>query len=129
MGVDVFDAIAVKELFVKSIYNSGGTTFKTDLYAGTANGAAIMNEAATSTNPTLIPNRAHTNTGIGTAGGDALSLITGGIETIRTEDPADLAATETSMWLYDKDNDTLQQVTVGADDSGGAGFKLLRITN
>jgi hypothetical protein len=31
--------------------------------------------------------------------------------------------------LYDKDNGTIQQVSVGADDSGGAGYKVLRIAN
>lgn len=38
-------------------------------------------------------------------------------------------AAETSLWLYDKDNGALQRVSVGIDDSGGAGYKLLRIAN
>lgn len=41
----------------------------------------------------------------------------------------DCAAGETSLWLYDKDNDTLERVTVGAADSGGSGYKALRIPN
>jgi len=69
------------------------------------------------------------NTGMYWAAADNISFAAGGIETVRIEDPADLAATETGMWLYDADNGTLQQVTVGADDSGGSGFKLLRIAN
>lgn len=36
---------------------------------------------------------------------------------------------ETGLWLYDADNATLERVTVGAADSGGAGFKVLRIPN
>lgn len=36
---------------------------------------------------------------------------------------------ETALWLYDADNGTLERVTVGAADSGGVGFKCLRIPN
>lgn len=39
------------------------------------------------------------------------------------------AAGETSLYLYDADNDNLEPVTVGAADSGGTGFKVLRIPN
>lgn len=42
---------------------------------------------------------------------------------------ASATAGETDFLLYDVDNATLQRVTVGAADSGGAGFKLLRIPN
>lgn len=38
-------------------------------------------------------------------------------------------ATETAMLLYDVDTDLIQRVTVGANDSGGTGFRLLRIAN
>lgn len=38
-------------------------------------------------------------------------------------------ATHTSLMLYDVDNNTVERVTVGAADSGGAGFKVLRIPN
>ena len=38
-------------------------------------------------------------------------------------------AGETRFLLYDVDNGTLERVTVGAADSGGAGFKVLRIPN
>jgi hypothetical protein len=38
-------------------------------------------------------------------------------------------ATETYLMVYDVDNATLERVTVGAADSGGAGFKVLRIPN
>jgi len=94
-----------------------------------ANGAAIINEAASDTNPSLLANKSDLDTGIGHQAADNLSLVSGGIEAIRAEDPADLAATETSLWIYDLDNGAIQQVTVGIADSGGAGFKLLRIVN
>lgn len=38
-------------------------------------------------------------------------------------------ATQTALMLWDVDNATLERVTVGAADSGGAGFKVLRIPN
>jgi hypothetical protein len=38
-------------------------------------------------------------------------------------------ATHTSLLLYDVDNNTVERVTVGAADSGGSGFKVLRIPN
>lgn len=38
-------------------------------------------------------------------------------------------AGQTAMLLWDVDNATLERVTVGAADSGGVGFKLLRIPN
>lgn len=38
-------------------------------------------------------------------------------------------ATHTRFLVYDVDNATLERVTVGAADSGGAGFKVLRIPN
>ena len=42
---------------------------------------------------------------------------------------ATATAGQTALMLYDVDNNTLERVTVGAADSGGAGFKVLRIPN
>lgn len=97
--------------------------------AVTTGSGAIVNETPSATNPTLIPASGDYDTGIGRAAADQLSLVAGGLEGARVEDPADLAATETSLWIYDLDNAAIQQVTVGAADSGGAGFKVLRIPN
>lgn len=38
-------------------------------------------------------------------------------------------AGDTGLWLWDADNGQLERVTVGAADSGGSGFKVLRIAN
>jgi hypothetical protein len=38
-------------------------------------------------------------------------------------------AGNTPLFLYDPDNNTLQRVTLGAADSGGSGFRALRIPN
>jgi len=53
-----------------------------------AAGGALLNEAATSTNPTFIPNRTDTDTGIGSQGLDSLDLITGGVDAIRITEVA-----------------------------------------
>jgi hypothetical protein len=50
-----------------------------------------------------------------------------GKEVARFTDTA--VATETALMIFDVDNNTLERVTVGAADSGGVGFKLLRIPN
>lgn len=42
---------------------------------------------------------------------------------------ASIVAGQTDFLLFDVDNATLERVTVGAADSGGVGFKLLRIPN
>lgn len=47
-----------------------------------AAGPELLDEAATSTNPTVIPNRSDPNTGIGWNAADVLSLIAGGSEII-----------------------------------------------
>jgi hypothetical protein len=162
------------------------------VYCNDAAGPSLLNEAATQTNPTVLPNRAEPDTGIGWAGADQLSGIVGGTETWRATPTgfqtvgsasygsasgtflllntpasntvpticpdgagpatglggdantslsgivnsteiwrADLDATagNTRFMLYDVDSDTLKRVSVGAADSGGAGYKVLRIPN
>lgn len=95
----------------------------------TVGGCGLRNVTASDTVATLVPFRGDTNTGIGHHSDDNGSLVAGGLEAIRWEDPADLGAAETSLWLYDDDNGIMEQVTVGAADSGGSGFKVLRIVN
>tara|TARA_R110002051_G_scaffold229801_2_gene291706 strand:- start:1287 stop:3119 length:1833 start_codon:yes stop_codon:yes gene_type:complete len=50
-----------------------------------AAGPTIVNEAATATNPTLIPNKGDDNTGFGWATTDSLTAITGGAERVRID--------------------------------------------
>lgn len=53
---------------------------------GSSVGGGILNEAASSTNPTFFPRVNDTDTGIGSAALDQLSLIAGGIEGARIEE-------------------------------------------
>ena len=51
--------------------------------ASQASGPALVNEATTATNPTLLPNNADEDTGIGGAPTDVVSMIAGAVEGIR----------------------------------------------
>lgn len=42
---------------------------------------------------------------------------------------AEAAAGQSNLMLWDPDNNTLQRVTLGAADSGGTGYRALRIPN
>jgi hypothetical protein len=55
-----------------------------------AAGPTIVNEAATATNPTLIPNKAEVDTGYGWAAADTLTAITGGTERMRIDASGDV---------------------------------------
>ena len=60
-------------------------TVSTSLTGTNAAGPNIINEAATATNPTLIPNKAEEDTGFGWAAADTLTAITGGTEALRID--------------------------------------------
>jgi hypothetical protein len=67
--------------FVGSVSLASAFTAETNyFYAANPNGPMIMQEAASSTNPTLVPNRQDTDTGIGWNAADELSVIAGGTE-------------------------------------------------
>jgi hypothetical protein len=67
------------------------------------------------------------DTGIFSQAANALGLAAGGAEGARIDLSA--VAGNTRLLVYDVDNATLERVTVGAADSGGTGFKVLRIPN
>lgn len=56
-----------------------------------------------------------------------LSLQLSGSTALKIDES--ITATHTRLLIYDVDNGTLERVTVGAADSGGSGFKVLRIPN
>jgi hypothetical protein len=95
----------------------------------TGSGPAMRNVGATSTDPPFVPNQADSDTGLTRSGVDQLSMVCGAEEAIRVRQPTDMAAGQTNFFLYDVDNGQLELVTVGVADSGGLGFKLLRIAN
>jgi hypothetical protein len=67
------------------------------------------------------------NTGIFLSTPAGVSISANGGEAFKVA--AETTSGATRMWVYDNDNAALERVTVGAADSGGAGFKVLRIPN
>lgn len=53
-----------------------------------SNGPALINTVSQNDVPTVVPDHADENTGMGSGGGDELSLIAGGVEGIRVEEVA-----------------------------------------
>lgn len=93
--------------------------------AANAAGPAIYNEAATSTNPTLLPNKADPDTGVGWVGTNNLAIIANGAKVIDATDgrvqfgnnaAGPQAMNETADW----DNPTL--IPNRADTDTGIGW-------
>jgi hypothetical protein len=57
------------------------------------------------------------------------TMIAGAAATEVARFDGSTTAGDTRFLIYDVDNGTLERVTVGAADSGGTGYKLLRIPN
>ena len=62
------------------------------------------------------------------SGDDGLEIIAADATGVIKTDQSTTAG-ETRLLLYDVDNGQLERVTVGAADSGGSGYKVLRIPN
>jgi hypothetical protein len=72
----------VQELLV-GVGDAITTTFGGPVQTEDEAGPTLLDEVASATNPTLIPNRADLDTGVGWFGADAMSLIAGATEGIR----------------------------------------------
>lgn len=59
-------------------FTAGATTISGTLALSNAAGPSLLNEAASATNPTLIPDRGHATTGIGYIANDTVALIGAG---------------------------------------------------
>lgn len=90
-GLDTAVALAAGEskVFISTVSNTTWTQFivsgggvPTTLVASDAAGPSVLDEAATSTNPTLIPNKADPDTGIGWTTTNVLSLIAGALAAV-----------------------------------------------
>ena len=77
----------------------------------------------------MLAGEAHTTTAAGgyiSFNATTNTTLTSG-EVMRIDRPT--TAAQTALLVWDVDNAALERVTVGAADSGGAGFKVLRIAN
>lgn len=64
---------------------------------------------------------------VGAVSADNVNIISNANTCIRVDN--DSTSGNTRMLVYDVDNATLERVTVGSPNSGGGGFKVLRIPN
>ena len=62
-------------------------------------GSAMLNEAASTTNPTLVPNRADATSGVGSAGANNLSLIAGGVQVFSMNNAGTTTLVQTAAQL------------------------------
>ncbi len=145
----VYDDTAERDIFINEpsigimTFNRAGATEeprivvrKNQRSAGVGAGFEAYSSTST-TDPTASPVRgvllAEWNTGegpkvrVGSITGHDVEVIVNDVAMAQFDDSA--TATHTRFLIYDVDNGTLERVTVGAADSGGANFKVLRIPN
>jgi len=67
------------------------------------------------------------NTGLYSPAADSFILACGGVDAVKVD--GNNTAGQTRLIVYDVDNAALSRVSVGTADSGGTGYKLLRIEN
>jgi hypothetical protein len=92
-----------------------GSTRRTDFLPAVADGASA------------VAYKLDTTVALANAGAKLLSVQNNSAERLAVA--AASTAGQTSLFLWDQDNNTLERVTVGAADSGGVGFKVLRVPN
>lgn len=91
----------------------------------TADGAGLFGNGSVS-NPSISFNN-DTDTGLYQDGANVLAFVSGGVQTMELDSASVAGASR--MFLLDVDSGTFKRVSFGASDSGGTGFKLLRIAN
>jgi hypothetical protein len=105
------------DVFMASLGGIGSWVFRgTSFDANIADGPRLMFEAATATNPTLIPSLGDVDTGIGWNAADQLSLVSGGVEMLRAIE-AGTSATDQIFLPRDGDAAT-PALAIGALDRG-----------
>jgi len=103
------------------------------IYTADAAGGAILNEAATTTNPTLVPNRAENDTGIGWAS-DVIHIDLGGVSEYNFSTTALSMDTNDITLTGAIGRDTDNEINWGTDDSlalviGGVTHNVVSISD
>jgi hypothetical protein len=121
-------------LFIESDVSSGYLTWHNPVHIQHGKGVRFYNAAGDnyatllmSTNNMALANNAAGSLQLAAAAGQTVQLIVGGAQQLRVDDNS--TAGNTRLLIYDVDNGQLERVSVGAADSGGVGFKVLRIPN
>ncbi len=87
----------------------------------------LQNATPTSTNPNFHPNKSDDDTGYTWVEEDKLGITSGGTSTHHFYFPS--TGSETGFVLYDLVTGGTQTVTTGLTNTGGAGFRALRVPN
>ena len=69
-----------------------------NILSDTSTGPGLMNQVASATNPTVVPQWVDSDTGIGAAAADQLSLIAGSVEGMRITEAAGTAVIDVGIW-------------------------------
>ena len=104
-----------------AVVGSGVLSMVGSMAMSNAAGPTIVNEAATATNPTIIPNQAEVDTGLGWAAADTLTLITGGTERMRVDSSGRVGIGNTTPGTYFAGP---AQLTIGDTGSSEAALVL-----
>lgn len=100
----------------------------TDFRPNGVNGPKLMRQSTSATNPVVCIHKDYETFGMGgDPASNYVSLIANSLEKLRVDTSS--TAGDTALLIYDVDNNSVDRVTVGAADSGGAGYKVLRIPN
>jgi len=95
-----------------------------DVHLANAAGPSLLNEAAASTNPTLVPNRADPDTGIGWQSADIGALVAGGANVLNWNSSGNvgIGVNPTRFFQVQRTgvNDTVVAMIGGGSGSGGA---------
>lgn len=98
-----------------------------DLVDGSGNGRSTFLYAGSTTTNSRVGHINTTDAFEIRAGTNGVQIFSNSVEAARVDN--DSTALNTRFLIYDVDNATLERVSVGIADSGGSGFKLLRIVN
>ncbi len=126
LDVDALTATSYGAILEANLLDKSVAEIVSDLWTfsglqmANAAGAAVLNEAATAINPTLVPNRANPGTGIGWAATDQLVHIAGDIEAVRYSEAS-------SHIIVDSEVHT--GITAGTTQTQADGFQLLSSHN
>ncbi len=127
LGAGVDTAVSIKPgeslSFIATAADSTWTQLvpnvPSELLAVNAAGPAILDEAASSTNPTLRPNQADPNTGVGWAAGDVMVFLAGGVDGLRLRGTGGTNV----LVMYDT------QLGITANAGGGQGSAVTLISS
>lgn len=118
---------ATDDLLIFNLLGTQRFYMQNNRFRSQLGGAMFKNAVASATVPVFCPLVASTNTGIGAANTGSVSVINSGNENLRVDATNNVGQTRLIVW--DVDTGKLQRVYASTNNSGGTGFRVLRIAN